>query len=1022
MPKHKPTITISGATVQCDWDDPGAPVVLDGVRVRWGRDRLYDPTQPSEAILDFLDPDGAWGSNPALFGSDITITTDLGTMFRGKIDGITLTPDTAAEANPSIPPDVWRVQLTASDVIADLARITPPGSVDPAGATGAEAVAQSYYGPGRWTYTPTNSEMRRAAITTAMRKLGINTKVNTKDFAIAVPPGHDWTFYYREPQLSAGDDLYTLIQAVQARGDEITHARYLPDDDLLTWGGFPTRGELILTYAASVINAVADAASGARTIPCGMIGIDGSESVDSAVTHNISSFRVNQYTQGTYIAGTGTPGEGYGAEIFRPTAVEVPVGGARGFAQLVSAAMIVNDSRYPTTPTQYQNETAAAFAARVIPVIAELNGRLLPPDLVFDIEAYNYGTEPESVLMCTYSNAGAWTFPGARYEALTGWGPFFQLIGGELAYQQGWTHTATFAPSLSSTNPTLNISQLVTTDPPLLNQYADTVSLSTLGVVTERNLTMATPPATWENATPVFGIRYPKPNAPAKYLPDMFQHTGLDVEQALLADNAVPPGLNYRTGTRAERLAASPVKDQIWVETDTGGAQYIGTGNGLADPQRRRRRRAREDRRTHRHGRDRSHPRRGVHDRIPTLPGRVPVRLPGRRRDRARRATAASRRVDRHDHLRQFADLLVVRFRLSSDLRGRFRVDPHRPARHRMLRRLRPDRRGRLSPERDRHRPGHRTGQRRSRKRTLPMERALRATRQLRRNPPLPLARQHRNGDIRRLRVPMSYRRPTATVEVSASWRDHLNRDPPSSEPGTDYPCPYGSEVVAVDDGVVTYVKTTNSTATGRVVEYRLDDGRTTRSLHLADVHAWVGMNVHRGDLLALSGASGFGSDWGYGPHVHQTLWPGPAWEAPTIDFELYVGEPPPPPPTPPAEDEEDIMAHAVIYTRDSSDQDRRGAIIDIETGFVSRFGWFDVNGYANDDRESAFGNPQAAGLTSGQFDAVLRDLDALTSIPAPEKAAQQSNPLVTPAWVAGFFLGLIGLVEVIRFVVDLLV
>lgn len=87
----------------------------------------------------------------------------------------------------------------------------------------------------------------------------------------------------------------------------------------------------------------------------------------------------------------------------------------------------------------------------------------------------------------------------------------------------------------------------------------------------------ATPPASWELATPVFGIRYPKPTAPAQYLPDAFNHIGTDLEAALVADGATPPTLNYRTGTKAERLAAAPTRDLVWVETDTG-ASYIGTG------------------------------------------------------------------------------------------------------------------------------------------------------------------------------------------------------------------------------------------------------------------------------------------------------------------------------------------------------------------------------------------------------------------------------------------------------------
>jgi murein DD-endopeptidase MepM/ murein hydrolase activator NlpD len=136
----------------------------------------------------------------------------------------------------------------------------------------------------------------------------------------------------------------------------------------------------------------------------------------------------------------------------------------------------------------------------------------------------------------------------------------------------------------------------------------------------------------------------------------------------------------------------------------------------------------------------------------------------------------------------------------------------------------------------------------------------------------------------------------TRPVEASITddWQEHVNRG--SSEPGTDYASPYGSLVVAVGDGVVTYVKTTNSSATGRVVEYRLDEGKDTRSIHMSEVWVGVGNRVVEGQSIGLSGASGYGSDWYYGPHVHHTLWPGNAWANPTIDFELYVGSDEPDP------------------------------------------------------------------------------------------------------------------------------
>lgn len=147
----------------------------------------------------------------------------------------------------------------------------------------------------------------------------------------------------------------------------------------------------------------------------------------------------------------------------------------------------------------------------------------------------------------------------------------------------------------------------------------------------------------------------------------------------------------------------------------------------------------------------------------------------------------------------------------------------------------------------------------------------------------------------------MGYALATDTDWVTCSWQCHKDRNPPSSEPGTDLGAGYGSPVYAIESGTVTYIKTTNSGAMGRVVEYALDDGRTTRSLHLSQVWVGVGQRVSRGQQIAVSGASGYDNDWYYGPHDHQTLWPGAAWTAPTIDYMLYVGsEPAPEPPATP--------------------------------------------------------------------------------------------------------------------------
>jgi hypothetical protein len=151
----------------------------------------------------------------------------------------------------------------------------------------------------------------------------------------------------------------------------------------------------------------------------------------------------------------------------------------------------------------------------------------------------------------------------------------------------------------------------------------------------------------------------------------------------------------------------------------------------------------------------------------------------------------------------------------------------------------------------------------------------------------------------------MAYAYPDGTY-VSASWQSHKDRTPPSAEPGTDYGCAYGTPILAPDAGRVRYVQTSPAGGTGRYVWMDLDDGRSARALHLSRVDVAAGTRVSKGQRLGLSGASGYGSDYYYGPHEHQTLLPTTTTAlAQSIDFALYVGtDPDPAPPKPKTEDE----------------------------------------------------------------------------------------------------------------------
>lgn len=108
--------------------------------------------------------------------------------------------------------------------------------------------------------------------------------------------------------------------------------------------------------------------------------------------------------------------------------------------------------------------------------------------------------------------------------------------------------------------------------------------------------------------------------------------------------------------------------------------------------------------------------------------------------------------------------------------------------------------------------------------------------------------------------------------------------------PGTDFGCSFGTPIGCGDNGVVTRVITSTASASGRQVYVRFDDGREAAYIHLSKtIYVRPQQRVSRGQTLALSGASGFGKEYGYDPHVHVTLWVGVAWNSRFLDFEQYM-------------------------------------------------------------------------------------------------------------------------------------
>jgi len=132
--------------------------------------------------------------------------------------------------------------------------------------------------------------------------------------------------------------------------------------------------------------------------------------------------------------------------------------------------------------------------------------------------------------------------------------------------------------------------------------------------------------------------------------------------------------------------------------------------------------------------------------------------------------------------------------------------------------------------------------------------------------------------------------RPTNTTKVSDTFHAHLARG--SVNPGTDYVVGVGTPVVAVADATVVGVTTTISGAGGRMVWLDFGNGYKADYLHLSRVDVAAGQAVKQGQVLGLSGASGKGSERGYGPHLHFSIRIGGKHVsgAGNFDFEAFLG------------------------------------------------------------------------------------------------------------------------------------
>jgi murein DD-endopeptidase len=138
---------------------------------------------------------------------------------------------------------------------------------------------------------------------------------------------------------------------------------------------------------------------------------------------------------------------------------------------------------------------------------------------------------------------------------------------------------------------------------------------------------------------------------------------------------------------------------------------------------------------------------------------------------------------------------------------------------------------------------------------------------------------------------------------VTSSYQAHRDRTPSSRNPGTDYGVATGTPIKAIADGTISGIVETIRGAGGRMIFQNFSGGFNADYLHLSRIDVKPGQEVKQGQVIGLSGASGLGSETGYGAHLHLSIRRGgtPTTGIGNIDFETLVGSAPAPAPAKPS-------------------------------------------------------------------------------------------------------------------------
>lgn len=460
-------ISIGGTVVPSGWDGSNV-VAADGLSIEWGRSGPYDDPEPSILTMTLVDRPGTFINDLGRIGQPVVVEMldPARVVFRG-----TLAKPRAQRRrvyNPLTDADetVWTVTLTAVDPLASMAQAVFPGDARDGWVEGA----------GGWSEVYPNQRLNMLWTRGASDLISGYEPV--PDIAANPAVG-------RRLRGQPATEARTALELVQQayRGVPFGVAGYDPQTNTVALARFTDSSAVRL---ARVGGKIAVSLPTGQVVPASRVGAS-SYTLESDAANAIDAVQVSYHYYGKdpgIRPGSTDVQRAMYTEGFIEARTNRYDARSRRVLKLETQFITFDTSLYENPGFQEQfNRFPAWLLERVTAIVNKLNGQLRVPSLTFDAKRMPLPAALEALIYRPVAPGVPLYFAGSIYNGMTAVGPQFQIIGGTLRYDNGWSHEVTVCATGPAVPSTLTIATLSSDTAATIGDFDPDVSLADLGHV-----------------------------------------------------------------------------------------------------------------------------------------------------------------------------------------------------------------------------------------------------------------------------------------------------------------------------------------------------------------------------------------------------------------------------------------------------------------------------------------------------------------------------------------------------------